>query len=154
MRPHVWTNAFYALAGIYLATMGAYVAGAGLVILGICSWIGHDKGGKWWYLDWAGMYVSMTAIIGQNLDLPWVVLMWPLLIHATMRYRFDSVLLIAILFALALASAFSVGGGWVALMFFALGFVLRQQTHYGEPDYDFFHGSWHLFTAIGYIYLV
>jgi len=155
MKPHVWTNGAYVIAGIILALTGQYIAGAGLAILGYCSWVGHARGGKWWYLDWAGMYISLSAIIAQNLDMWYVVLAWPFVILATMRHRFDSVPLTAVLFALAVASAVHMDVNIMyACALFGVGFILRQQVSYGDPDYDLLHGAWHVLTATGYIFLL
>jgi hypothetical protein len=72
-----------------------------------------------------------------------------------MRFKFESVLLTGVLFVLAVASAFYAQAQWLeAVCLFGAAIVMRQQTSDGAKDYDLFHGSWHVLTAIGYALLV
>lgn len=156
LRLHVLTNLAYGVAGTALLLTGALWAGIGLITLGICSWIGHDRGGYWWFLDWAGMYLAFISIIAQNLGYGWVALfLYPIVIAVTLEHRLDSVLLIGVLLAASLITGFMAGASvFVSILLFAVAFLVRQLPGKTSVAYNILHGLWHLFTAAAMIFLV
>ena len=144
-----WSNIAYVIAGIALAVHGDYVPALGLTFLGIASYTGHTYGGKWWYLDWAGMYVAMIAIISHNIGLPlifWLVALPAVLL--TLRYRFDSLTLTGALWCACVGTAYLCGLPIVIpVIIFAIALGFRQYGHIG-------HDVWHILTATGFYLLV
>ena len=154
MKPDDTSNIAYIIAGFALAVGGAYVPAFGLIFLGITSYIAHVKGGDWWYSDWAGMYLAMTAIFLHNVGHPlyfWAVIA-PILI-STLYYKFDSYTLTGALWCAVVASAYLMGLSiTIPVIIFALALGLRQL---GEVrNYQFNHSAWHVLTAYGFYLLV
>jgi hypothetical protein len=154
MKSDDLSNIAYIIAGFALAVGGAYVPAFGLIFLGITSYIAHVKGGDWWYSDWAGMYLAMTAIILHNIGHPlyfWLVAL-PI-VYLTLRYAFVSYALVGVMWCAVVTSAYLTGIlVTIPVIIFALALGLRQL---GEVrNYQFNHSAWHVLTAIGFYLLV
>lgn len=154
MKPDDLSNIAYIIAGFALAVGQAYAPAFGLIFLGISSYIAHVKGGMWWYTDWAGMYIAMTAIILHNIGHPllfWLVAL-PIL-FATLRYLFDSFALTGALWSVLTLTAHLTG---ISITFpvilFCIALALRQLGQ--VRNYQFNHSAWHVLTAIGFFLLV
>ena len=153
MKPDDTSNIAYIIAGFALAVSQAYVPAFGLIFLGITSYIAHVKGGDWWYSDWAGMYLAMTAIFLHNIGHPlyfWAVAL-PI-VYLTLRYAFVSYALVGVMWCAVVASAYLAGlSVAIPVVLFALALGLRQL---GEVrHYQFNHSAWHLLTAYGFYLL-
>lgn len=151
MRAHVWTNAAFLASGAYLVSQGVSAAGTSIALLGICSGLAHHYRGRWWSLDWAGMYVALLTCIAQPFGLGWMALIsFPIVVAITWRFQIHNVLMIAPLFVLAVVFGHN---QILTLSVFSLALTLRQLTGDDDDDftYDVLHGSWHLLAAFGFI---
>lgn len=154
MKPDDWSNLAYILAGLTLAIQQAYVPAFGLIFLGIASYIGHIEGGDWWLVDWAGMYLAMSAILLYNIGHPlyfWAV-MAPIVL-GTLVFRFDSFVFTGALWCAVVGSAYMAGLPIIIpIILFAIAFAFRQLGQ--VRNYQFNHSVWHLMTATGFYMLV
>lgn len=152
---HVWSNGAFIIAAIVLAVKGHFLPATGLFVLGVSSWIGHLKGGKWWLLDWAGMYVSFLSIIAYHLDIPYTWVIWPFVIWATIRFRFESIPMIGILLSVSLLLAYHAETYYLlSIVYFFLALMFRKMTNDYDEEYNIFHSAWHVLAAIAYVALV
>jgi hypothetical protein len=153
MKPDDLSNIAYIIAGVALAVGGAYVPAFGLIFLGVTSYVAHVKGGKWWYADWAGMYVAMVAIILYNIGHPFYFWLVGLpIVYLTLRYAFVSYVLVGAMWCAVVASAYIIGIPVVVpIIIFAIALALRQIGQ--VRNYQFNHSMWHLLTAIGFFLL-
>lgn len=135
---------------------GAMVPGVGLIFLGIGSFLGHQYGGKWWAMDWVGMYVAFAAIICHNLELSWLWLV-PI---AGFAYKWgaDKYIATALLWLGAVASAYYAGLPVLApIIGFAIAFGcqrLAETSSHESLRYQAFHSLWHLVTATAMVFVV
>lgn len=160
LEPHVWSNISYIIIGIILASLSFVLPGLGLIVLGVSSWMGHLKGGFWWYVDWAGMYISFLSIIAFHLGIEYTWVLWPIILLLTVKFKITSFIIIAILFITSAYLAYDNGANYLlSMIFFTTGLALRQSPEESKQfseyeQYNLFHSLWHLFTAIGYSMLV
>jgi hypothetical protein len=153
MKPDDTSNIAYIIAGFALAVGGVYVPAFGLIFLGVTSYVAHVRGGDWWYSDWAGMYLAMTAIILYNIGHPfyfWLVAL-PI-VYLTLRYAFVSYVLVGAMWCAVVASAYAIGIAVVVpIIIFALALAIRQWGH--DDHYQITHSIWHILTATGFYLL-
>jgi hypothetical protein len=152
---HIWTNIAYAIAGLVAWQIDITFA---FTVLAVTSFMGHWKGGKWWLADWAGMYVAFSAIILHNLG--WAGAIFPLipiLFYITFKYlNQNNYILIGVFWLVATFTAFMTGVPIVLpLIIFGLALLIRQQAPEMEDKYyNLCHGTWHVLTAAGMLFLI
>ena len=152
---HIWTNVAYLIAGLIAWQIDITFA---FIVLALSSFMGHWKGGKWWIADWAGMYVSFSAILLHNIGWGWAIFpLVPISFYITFKYLDDSLyFLIGTLWIVATFTAFIVGVPILpSVIIFGLALLIRQQAPKMEDKYyNLCHGVWHVMTATGMLLLI
>lgn len=157
MKPDDWSNISYVIGGLYLLMNFSPVPGAALILLGIGSFLGHVRGGKWWVADWVGMYLTFTAIIIHNLELSWL---W-LIPVALLSYKWgtDNYILFAMFFIVSVISAYFAKLAIILpVMLFCVALVCQRyaeaSSNHNSKRYQIFHSIWHVITLIAILLLI
>lgn len=150
---HIFSNIAYLIAGIYT---GEPVLMLSMTSLAIGSFMGHWRGGLWWRADWIGMYLVFASLILHNVGLPEAFyIIYGAIVALGLYYKKDDYVLIGILWALSVLSAYFANVEVVApILLFAVALAIRQiSLKIGTTTYDIVHSTWHVLTAIGFVLL-
>ena len=149
----VWSNIAYVIAGLLL--WDNPVICISMIALGASSAMAHWKGGFWWRMDWATMYLSFGAICLHNFGIPPLLSVNLGALGGTFGY--DNYYLFGTLFAVTILSAYLIGISVIiplALFALALAFQRYAESHMGTKTYEIYHSLWHVLTATSMYLLV
>jgi hypothetical protein len=147
----VWSNIAYVIAGLLL--WETPFISMSMIALGITSALAHAKGGWYWKLDWASMWLVFSAIALHPFGLSYLAVIFALIGY---KYGVDNYIAFSFVWALSVLSAHLSG---VPVLFpvtiFAVALVsqLYAESEYGTKTYEIYHSIWHVLTAIA-IYLL
>lgn len=145
----VFTNVLYIIAG--LAGNWLTIVGGATLALG-SGWMHYEqefKSVRSWHsimADWLGMYAFSLTVLAY-LTTPWVLLLLiPILLLGNEIRDPKLVGMLVILTCL-------IEVNFIALLLFAIAYGIREWGHGGELE-DLTHAGWHLFTSVGYWWLL
>lgn len=147
----VWSNIVYVIAGILLWET-PFIA-LSMIVLGITSALAHLKGGWYWKLDWASMWLVFSAIALHPVGLSPLAVIFALIGY---KYGLDNYIAFSFVWAWAVLSAHLSGVPVllpIGIFSVALGFQLYAEANWGTKTYEICHSVWHILTAIA-IYLL
>lgn len=151
IKPESWSNAAYAIAGVYLLTVGALWLGVASILLGVGSFIGHHY--RRWDVDWAAMGLFYGTALWYNTGEPLAVVFGIAIgimqyILYNMRYDDLNYGITGVLWF----GAWLQNLDWFTLIVYAVALTCHRIAE--RDNYQLYHSVWHVLTALGGVYLV
>jgi hypothetical protein len=147
----VWSNIAYVIAGLLLWET-PFIA-MSMIALGITSALAHAKGGWYWKLDWASMWLVFSAIALHPFGLSYLAVIFALIGY---KYGVDNYIAFSFVWALSVLSAHLSGVDvLLPVVIFAITLIRQRyaERNFNTTTYEIYHSIWHVLTAIA-IYLL